>query len=244
MSISFFSKNNVNAMRKLLQLFLFILVHEQIELNIFIEPGCQLVGNIKGAVSVIVQGEMQGTIEANNNVLISGIIKGDIKTTGLVYLAENASVEGDISYGSIIVETGSKLLGLEIPNNTTYNKQNTIKEGLSYESKNHKHDGNKIPIKSTSEELLHLLDQKAINNSQQKLFSGVNYSMRTSNFSNLNAKKLSILGFSIYKTSEYSIEIMWQSALNNNIRIISLSYYAISIILFVIGIITLSLYLN
>ena len=135
-------------------------------------------------------------------------------------------------------------MGLKIPSSETDSQQNTIKDSLSHESTFHKHDGNKIPIKSTSEELLNFLDKEAIKNSQQTLFSGVNYSIRPINYWNLNARKLNILGCSIYKSNEYSIEIMWQSASNNNIKIISLSYYAISIILFVIGIITLSLYLN
>jgi len=100
---------------------------------------------------------MQGFIEANNSVLISGIFKGDIKAAGLVYFAKDASVEGDISYRSIIVENGSKLFGLKIPNNNADIQQCTIKDGLSHESNFRKHDFN-IPIKSTSEELLNFLD--------------------------------------------------------------------------------------
>ena len=162
MSISFFCKNNVNAVRINGKVVSDLIFNNQIELDVFIEPDGQLVGNIKGAMSVIVQGEMQGTIEANNNVLIDGVLEGDIEAAGLVYFTENCSVHGDISYGSIIVAAGSKLLGLKIPSNNSDSQQSTNNDGLSEESTFHKHEGIKMPTKSTSEELLSILNEEAI----------------------------------------------------------------------------------
>lgn len=242
MTISFVTKNNVNAVRINGRVVSDLTFSDQIEFDVFIESDGQFVGNIKGAKSVIVQGEMSGKIQANNNVLIDGVLEGDIEAAGLVYFTDNCSVHGDISYGSIVVAAGSKLLGLKIPSNNTDSQQNSIIDGLSHESKFHKHDGIKIPTKSTSEEMLNILNEKAIKISQQKLFSRVNHSTRSSNYWHLNARKLSILGFSFFKSGKSSIEIMRYSTLNNNIRTISVTYYSILIFIIVLGLTILTLY--
>jgi len=162
LTISFVTKNNVNAVRINGRVVSDLTFNDQIEFDVFIESDGQFVGNIKGAKSVIVQGEMQGTIEANYNVLIVGILKGHIIAAGLVYFAKDASVDGDISYGSIIVAAGSKLLGLKIPSNNSDSQQSTNNDGLSEESTFHKHEGIKMPTKSTSEELRSILNEEAI----------------------------------------------------------------------------------
>jgi cytoskeletal protein CcmA (bactofilin family) len=83
----------------------------------------KVVGNIetnkdnKVTVAIGSSGEVSGDITAHR-VMVAGKVEGNIYATERVEFHKESIVHGDISYGSIAVEHGAKLLGLVIQNPT------------------------------------------------------------------------------------------------------------------------------
>jgi len=81
------------------------------------------VGNIettkdnKVTVAIGSTGEVSGDITAHR-VMVAGKVEGNIYAAERVEFHKDSVVQGDISYGSIAVEHGAKLLGLVIQNPT------------------------------------------------------------------------------------------------------------------------------
>jgi len=83
----------------------------------------KVVGNIettkdnKVTVAIGSTGEVSGDITAHR-VMVAGKVEGNIYAAERVEFHKDSVVQGDISYGSIAVEHGAKLLGLVIQNPT------------------------------------------------------------------------------------------------------------------------------
>jgi len=83
----------------------------------------KVVGNIetnkenKVTVAIGSSCEVSGDITAHR-VMVAGKVEGNIYATERVEFHKESIVHGDISYGSIAVEHGAKLLGLVIQNPT------------------------------------------------------------------------------------------------------------------------------
>ena len=83
----------------------------------------EVVGNIettkdnKVTVAIGSTGEVSGDITAHR-VMVAGKVEGNIYAAERVEFHKDSVVQGDISYGSIAVEHGAKLLGLVIQNPT------------------------------------------------------------------------------------------------------------------------------
>jgi cytoskeletal protein CcmA (bactofilin family) len=81
----------------------------------------KVVGNIETAqknkvtVAIGATGEVCGDITAHR-VVVAGKVAGNIYAAERVEFHKNSEVQGDISYGSIAVEHGARLLGLVIQN--------------------------------------------------------------------------------------------------------------------------------
>ena len=55
-------------------------------------------------------GSVEGKIEVAN-IIINGTVKGDITSTGKIEVASKANIEGNVYYQNIEMETGSKING-------------------------------------------------------------------------------------------------------------------------------------
>lgn len=81
----------------------------------------KVVGNIettkdnKVTVAIGLTGEVSGDITAHR-VMVAGKVEGNIYASERVEFHKDSVVQGDISYGSIAVEHGARLLGLVIQN--------------------------------------------------------------------------------------------------------------------------------
>ena len=81
----------------------------------------KVVGNIETVqgnqvtVAIGVTGEVCGDIHAHR-VVVAGRVEGNICADERVEFHKNSVVQGDISYGSIAVEHGTRLLGTMIQN--------------------------------------------------------------------------------------------------------------------------------
>ncbi len=101
----------------------------------------QVVGNIettkdnKVTVAIGKTGEVSGDITAHR-VMVAGKVEGNIYAAERVEFHKDTIVQGDISYGSIAVEHGARLLGLVIQNpissaaasNSSTDAKNVIKK--------------------------------------------------------------------------------------------------------------------
>jgi cytoskeletal protein CcmA (bactofilin family) len=92
----------------------------------------KVIGNIETApdhkvsVAIGVTGEVKGDITAHR-VMVAGKIEGNIYADERVEFHKDSIVHGDISYGSIAVEHGAKLLGLVIQNSGSATAQTDAK---------------------------------------------------------------------------------------------------------------------
>ena len=69
----------------------------------------------KVTVAIGASGEVSGDVTAHR-VMVAGKVEGNIYATERVEFHKDSVVHGDISYGSIAVEHGARLLGLVIQN--------------------------------------------------------------------------------------------------------------------------------
>ena len=74
-----------------------------------------VVGSIKGTQNddkliVTESGKVEGKIEVAN-IIINGLVKGDIIATGKIEVASKADIQGNIYYKNIEMEAGSKING-------------------------------------------------------------------------------------------------------------------------------------
>jgi len=81
--------------------------------------GLSLDGKIKGCVigkqnddvlTISESGSVEGKIEVAN-LIVNGTVKGDITSTGKIEVASKANIEGNVYYQNIEMETGSKING-------------------------------------------------------------------------------------------------------------------------------------
>ncbi len=95
----------------------------------------KVLGNIettqdnKISVAIGLTGEVNGDITAYR-VLVAGKVNGNIYAAERVEFHKDAVVNGDISYGSIAVEHGARLLGMVIQNKASSQSANRAKEAI------------------------------------------------------------------------------------------------------------------
>ena len=93
------------------------------------------VGNIETApdnkisVAIGLTGEVNGDITAYR-VLVAGKVNGNIYAAERVEFHKDAVVNGDISYGSIAVEHGARLLGMVVQNKASTQSANRAQEAI------------------------------------------------------------------------------------------------------------------
>jgi cytoskeletal protein CcmA (bactofilin family) len=68
----------------------------------------KVIGDIVTSETVIIgkEGIVEGTVQAKN-VLLGGMVKGNIVTTGKVFLEMTASINGDITASQLVVDEGA-----------------------------------------------------------------------------------------------------------------------------------------
>jgi cytoskeletal protein CcmA (bactofilin family) len=78
-------------------------------------------GNIEASQSAALvvigvgdSGKVQGNISADQ-VMIGGRVMGDVMGRSRVELMSNAVVEGNLTYGSLVIDEGARVLGRMIP---------------------------------------------------------------------------------------------------------------------------------
>jgi len=92
-------------------------IHGQLVLLDSIRIDGKVVGNVEStkeeSITVVIgeSGEVQGDIVAQR-VVVAGKVSGNIHAHERVELHADCLVQGDIKYGSIAIEHGSKVLGL------------------------------------------------------------------------------------------------------------------------------------
>lgn len=72
--------------------------------------GSLLGSNNDGVLTINESGRVEGKIEVAN-IIINGTVKGDIIASGKIEVASKASIEGNVYYQNIEMETGSKING-------------------------------------------------------------------------------------------------------------------------------------
>jgi cytoskeletal protein CcmA (bactofilin family) len=67
-------------------------------------------GGDEATLSVSEHGSIEGSVEVPN-VVLNGIVKGDILATGRVILGSGARVQGNVRYGVIEITLGAEIQG-------------------------------------------------------------------------------------------------------------------------------------
>ena len=76
----------------------------------------RIAGNVRApmdsdsTLSVSEQGCIEGGVEAPN-VVLNGVVKGDINARDRVVLGANAKVQGNVTYGNIEISLGAEIKG-------------------------------------------------------------------------------------------------------------------------------------
>ena len=121
-------------------------IHGRLVLQESIRIDGKVVGNIESSkeesITVVIgaSGEVQGDIVAQR-VVVAGKVAGNIHAHERVELHADCLVQGDIKYGSIAIEHGSKVLGLLLQvgasapaNMSDTDAQNAIRKAQSVSS--------------------------------------------------------------------------------------------------------------
>ena len=121
-------------------------IHGRVVLQESIRIDGKVVGNIESSkeesITVVIgaSGEVQGDIVAQR-VVVAGKVAGNIHAHERVELHADCLVQGDIKYGSIAIEHGSKVLGLLLQvgasapaNMSDTDAQNAIRKAQSVSS--------------------------------------------------------------------------------------------------------------
>lgn len=121
-------------------------IHGRVVLQESIRIDGKVVGNIESSkeesITVVIgaSGEVQGDIVAQR-VVVAGKVAGNIHAHERVELHADCLVQGDIKYGSIAIEHGSKVLGLLLQvgasapaNMSDADAQNAIRKAQSVSS--------------------------------------------------------------------------------------------------------------
>ena len=85
------------------------LIHGIVTGNIEADPKAEMV-----VIGVGDTGSVQGNIVADQ-VMIGGRVMGNVVAESRVELMSNAVVEGDLSYGSLVIDEGARVMGRMIP---------------------------------------------------------------------------------------------------------------------------------
>jgi len=95
----------------------------------------KVMGNIETApgnkisVAIGLTGEEKGDITAHR-ILVAGKVEGNIYAAERVEFHKDAVVNGDISYGSIAVEHGARLLGMVVQNKAATQSANRAQAAI------------------------------------------------------------------------------------------------------------------
>jgi len=95
----------------------------------------KVMGNIETApgnkisVAIGLTGEVKGDISAHR-ILVAGKVEGNIYAAERVEFHKDAVVNGDISYGSIAVEHGARLLGMVVQNKAATQSANRAQAAI------------------------------------------------------------------------------------------------------------------
>ena len=85
------------------------LIHGIVTGNIEADPKAEMV-----VIGVGDTGSVQGNIVAHQ-VMIGGRVMGNVVGESRVELMSNAVVEGDLSYGSLVIDEGARVMGRMVP---------------------------------------------------------------------------------------------------------------------------------
>ena len=111
---------------KTTQIFGRLVLHDSVRIDGKVVGNIETTKDNKVTVAIGITGEVSGDITAHR-VMVAGKVEGNIYAAERVEFHKESIVQGDISYGSIAVEHGARLLGLVIqnPNSTAANTSNT-----------------------------------------------------------------------------------------------------------------------
>lgn len=101
----------------------------QSEAETVIGPSIKVKGNFHGEGSMIIEGNVEGSVKTKNfllvgssseivanieakNAKVSGLVKGNIVVEGYLEITKTAKIEGDIQTQTISVENGAIIKGL------------------------------------------------------------------------------------------------------------------------------------
>jgi len=104
-------------------------IHGRLVLHDSVRIDGKVIGNIETAkdkdvtVAIGATGEVSGDISANR-IVVAGRVEGNIYAAERVEVQKDSVVQGDISYASIAVEHGARLMGLVIQNPTNASDMN------------------------------------------------------------------------------------------------------------------------
>jgi cytoskeletal protein CcmA (bactofilin family) len=112
---------------KTTQIFGRLVLHDSVRIDGKVIGNIETTKDNKVTVAIGTTGEVSGDVTAHR-VMVAGKVEGNIYASERVEFHKDSVVHGDISYGSIAVEHGARLLGLVIQNPAGTQNQNPTNE--------------------------------------------------------------------------------------------------------------------